>query len=71
MKNAFNAVLFDARGHGKSDKTHEPAAYELALMVGDMVAVLDALGIDQAHYWGYSMGGKIGLGLARHYPDVA
>jgi pimeloyl-ACP methyl ester carboxylesterase len=69
LKDEFSVVLFDARGHGKSDKPHEPAAYELALMVGDVVAVLDALGIDQAHYWGYSMGGKIGLGLAKHFPE--
>jgi pimeloyl-ACP methyl ester carboxylesterase len=68
LKNAFTAVLFDARGHGKSDKTHEPAAHELALVVGDMVAVLDAPGIDKAHYWGYSMGGRIGLGLVNTFP---
>jgi pimeloyl-ACP methyl ester carboxylesterase len=38
-------------------------------MVCDVLAVLDALEIDRAHFWGYSMGGAIGLGLARDYPD--
>ena len=30
-------------------------------MVGDITAVLDDLGIVQAHFWGYSMGGTVGL----------
>jgi len=29
-------------------------------MVGDVVAVLDALDLDKTHYWGYSMGGWMG-----------
>jgi pimeloyl-ACP methyl ester carboxylesterase len=31
--------------------------------VNDIVAVLDDAGIERAHYWGYSMGGWIGLGM--------
>jgi pimeloyl-ACP methyl ester carboxylesterase len=38
-------------------------------MVGDVIAIMDALGIAKTHYWGYSMGGYIGLGLAKHFPD--
>jgi pimeloyl-ACP methyl ester carboxylesterase len=69
LKDKFRLILFDARGHGKSDKPHESAAYDLRLMAGDALAVLDALEIDRAHFWGYSMGGAIGLGLARDHPD--
>jgi pimeloyl-ACP methyl ester carboxylesterase len=65
----FRVVLFDARGHGKSDKPHEAAAYDHRLMVGDVLAVLDAAAIDKAHYWGYSMGGSIGLGVAKLHPE--
>jgi pimeloyl-ACP methyl ester carboxylesterase len=35
-------ILFDARGHGKGDKPHKAAAYDYQLMVGDVLAVLDA-----------------------------
>ena len=66
LRSSYRLVLVDARGHGASDKPHDPAAYELALRVGDVVAVLDALGIAKAHYWGYSMGGWIGFGVAKY-----
>jgi pimeloyl-ACP methyl ester carboxylesterase len=69
LKDKYRVILFDARGHGKSDKPHVPAAYDLRLMAGDALAVLDALEIDRAHVWGYSMGGAIGLSLASDHPD--
>ena len=56
-------VLIDARGHGASDKPHDPAAYAPHLRAADVVAVLDDLGIDQAHYMGYSMGARIGFSM--------
>jgi pimeloyl-ACP methyl ester carboxylesterase len=52
----YQLILVDARGHGASDKPHEPAAYALSLRVSDIVAVLDALHLSTAHFWGYSMG---------------
>jgi len=64
LKNNFRLILVDARGHGGSDKPHDPAAYALEYRVSDVVVVLDALRIEKAHYWGYSMGGWIGFGMA-------
>jgi len=61
LKNDYKLILFDARAHGKSDKPHEVSAFEANLMVGDVVAVLDDIGIEQAHYLGYSMGANVGL----------
>jgi pimeloyl-ACP methyl ester carboxylesterase len=69
LKPHFRLVLVDARGHGESDKPHEASAYELSLHVGDIVAVLDALDLPTAHFWGYSMGGWIGFGLAKYAPE--
>ena len=60
----FQLVSVDARGHGKSDKPHDPTAYTVSSHVADIVAVLDALQIPSAHYWGFSMGGWIGFGIA-------
>jgi pimeloyl-ACP methyl ester carboxylesterase len=59
-------ILIDARGHGASDKPHDPDAYLLNRRVADVVAVLDALNIAKAHFWGYSMGGWIGFGIAKY-----
>jgi len=65
----FTVILFDARGHGRSDKPHAAEAYDYRLMVGDVIAILDTLGVPKTHYWGYSMGGYSGLGVAKHHPE--
>ena len=38
-------------------------------MASDVIAVLDAEGIDKAHYMGYSMGGSIGFAIAESFAD--
>lgn len=65
LKAEFQLIMIDARGHGLSGKPHDAAAYAHRKRVGDVVAVLDALGIGKAHYWGYSMGGWIGFGMVQ------
>ena len=69
LKKNYRLILVDARGHGKSDKPHDPSLYDLKLRVGDIIAVMDALGVDKAHYMGYSMGGRIGFGLIMYELD--
>jgi pimeloyl-ACP methyl ester carboxylesterase len=68
LKNDYRLILFDARGHGKSDKPHDPAAYGNK-MVGDVIAVLDDLHISKTHYFGYSMGAGVGFKAAILHPD--
>jgi len=69
LQNDYRVILLDARGHGGSDKPHDPAAYTLERRASDIVAVLDDLGIDRAHYLGYSMGAWIGFGVAAYAPQ--
>jgi len=69
LKDRYRLILIDARGHGQSDKPHDPKAYDLSLRAGDVVAVLDDLGVPSAAFLGYSMGGWIGFGLAKHFPE--
>jgi len=69
LRRHYRLILVDARGHGASGKPHDPAAYDLPVLAGDIVAVLDALDLGTAHYCGYSMGGWIGFGLAKHAPQ--
>ena len=61
-------ILVDARGHGGSDKPHDEASYTLDQRVADVTAVLDAERIEKAHFWGYSMGGWVGFGMAKYAP---
>lgn len=65
----YQLILFNARGHGASDKPPDPAAYSLAERANDVVAVLDDLGIEKTHYFGHSLGGWIGFGLAMYAPE--
>jgi pimeloyl-ACP methyl ester carboxylesterase len=65
----YQLILIDARGHGQSGKPHDPAAYGRHRQAADVVAVLDALGIASARFWGHSMGGDVALTLGRLHPD--
>lgn len=64
----FRLIFVDHRGHGRSDKPHDPAAYAMPLRVADAVAVLDQLGIERAHFIGTSWGGRLGFGIGEHAP---
>lgn len=57
-------VCFDARGNGESDKLTDPGDYALDLLAGDVLAVADACEAERFHYLGWSLGGKVGWGLA-------
>ena len=41
----FKVILVDARGHGRSDKPHDPALYSRSKCAADHIAVLDDLGL--------------------------
>jgi pimeloyl-ACP methyl ester carboxylesterase len=69
LKNNYHLILIDARGHGKSDKPHDPEAYTMEKRVGDIVAVLDHTSIDHAHFFGYSYGCRAGFELAKLNPQ--
>ncbi len=64
----FRVILADHRGHGRSDKPHDPAAYAMPLRVADAVAILDRLGIERAHFVGRSWGGRLCFGIGEHAP---
>jgi pimeloyl-ACP methyl ester carboxylesterase len=69
LKDAYQVILVDTRGFGESDKPHDPKLYGQTQFMDDMLAVLDAVGVERTHYWGYSMGGKLGWALAVNHPD--
>ena len=59
-------IATDARGHGASDKPHDPDRYAGDATVRDAQAVLDDLGVEQVDVVGYSMGSMV---AARLVPD--
>ncbi|RZK53973.1 MAG: alpha/beta fold hydrolase, partial [Hymenobacter sp.] len=54
----FRVLRYDSRGHGRS--VVSPGPYSVAQLGQDVLALLDALGIDQAHFCGLSLGGLVG-----------
>jgi pimeloyl-ACP methyl ester carboxylesterase len=69
LADRYKLILIDARGHGRSDKPRDQAAYGRLRQASDVVAVLDDLGIARTRFWGHSMGGDVALTLGRHHPD--
>jgi pimeloyl-ACP methyl ester carboxylesterase len=63
------AIVVDLRGHGGSSAPHDPAAYSPDLLAGDLVAVLDAEGLDRVDVMGYSMGSWVALALVGLEPS--
>jgi pimeloyl-ACP methyl ester carboxylesterase len=63
-------LSFDQRGHGASDKPHDPAAYSMAFLVADAQAVLDTHLADGVAYVGYSLGARVGWHTAVEAPHL-
>jgi pimeloyl-ACP methyl ester carboxylesterase len=63
-------AALDCRGHGDSDKPHDPAFYGTERLADDAVLVQQALGWDRVMVAGYSMGGFIGLKLMERHADL-
>lgn len=62
-------VLFDHRGHGRSDMPESKEQHGLQEYVDDVIAALDACGIDQVALVGYSDGAYLGFVLAAQHPE--
>jgi pimeloyl-ACP methyl ester carboxylesterase len=69
LRDDHELVLIDIRGHGQSDKPHEPEAYWSSLLAADVLAVLDEIGLASATLCGFSLGANIALRVAACYPD--
>jgi pimeloyl-ACP methyl ester carboxylesterase len=62
-------VAVDLRGHGESDKPHEPSAYRAEDFATDVLAVADAEGLDRFAVWGMSYGGWVAWMTAYRAPE--
>jgi pimeloyl-ACP methyl ester carboxylesterase len=69
LRDEYQLILMDPRGHGQSDKPHDAAAYAYQTRLQDVKAVLDTVGVERAHFWGYSMGAQVGFGLGTFAPE--
>ena len=63
----YRVILYDHRGTGRSDRAL-PDPVTVETMADDMIALMDGLGIDNAHVMGHAAGGIAGLSLALRAP---
>ncbi len=63
------AVAVDLRGHGLSDKPDE--GYDFATIAGDLVRLMDAMGVERPIFAGQSWGGNVALAFGVHRPALA
>lgn len=66
---AHRLIVWDMRGHGRSDYPEDPDAYSEAHTVDDIKAILDEEGIDTAVIGGMSLGGYMSLAFNLRYPE--
>lgn len=60
----FKVIVPDMRGYGRSDKPPEVAAYTMELLAGDVLAVMDAAGIERARVVGHDWGAAVAWAIA-------
>ena len=68
LASRHRVIAVDARGHGRSDKPHDPMKYG-PRMATDVVELMDHLNIPKAHIHGYSMGGSMLQQILARHPD--
>lgn len=64
----YQCILFDHRGHGLSDNPREVAAHHIDRFVDDVGALLDELGVESTHFWGWSNGMFVGCAATARFP---
>lgn len=69
LKDWFHLILIDSRGHGQSDTPGDSSAYTMALQADDVLAVVNDLGINRFHLFGYALGATSGFHLAAREPE--
>ncbi len=63
----FRVIRYDRRGHGKSSVP--PGPYSMERFGKDVLAILDHLKVERAHWCGLSMGGMVGQWLGANAPE--
>lgn len=63
----YRVLRYDRRGHGQS--AAPPGPYSLEQLAGDVVGLMDALGLRRVHFCGLSIGGMVGQVLGAEHGD--
>lgn len=70
LKDDYQIILWDMRGHGQSDSPEDQDLYTEELTVADMAALLRHLEVERAVVGGLSLGGYISMAFYMHHPEM-
>lgn len=65
----YRVLALDQRGHGLSEKPHDPTAYAMRTLATDVEMVMDTYLVEEACYLGYSLGARVGWEVVRDLPQ--
>ena len=68
LRGEYRVLRYDHRGHGGSPAP--PGPYTVDELAGDVLELLDHLGIERAAFVGLSLGGAVGMSLALRAPGA-
>lgn len=68
-RKGYRTVALDLRGHGESDKPHDPDAYGRDALLADILGLMDHLDLGRVDLMGYSMGARLSLQMAIRHPE--
>lgn len=69
LRENYQLILLDCRGHGKSDKPHDDS-YNSQKITDDVIKLLEHLSIEKANFFGYSMGANITFLILMTKPEI-
>jgi 3-oxoadipate enol-lactonase len=65
---SYKVLVYDVRGYGQTETP--PENYSTDILIEDLYELLKVLGINETYLMGYSMGGRIAVGLTLKYPEM-
>src|ERR1700712_2289972 len=66
----FQVIAPDLRGHGRSDRPEDVAAYRMPLLIDDILSVLDHFEVERTAVVGHDWGAAIAWNLTHRRPDL-
>ncbi len=65
----YRVIAPDLRGFGNSSKPQEAERYGMLDIAGDVLAIMDSLGVERAHVVGHDWGAALSWAMAAFVPD--
>ena len=69
LKPDFRCICVDLPGHGRTEIPVSPGNCRMETVSEWLGMMMDQIGVDRFHIWGYSMGGRLALHLALRFPE--